>query len=86
MRLDALAHTCIFLRNVPTRNFQQFYSDDSIYDTIEGVAPDLDYVIKECRWKGKSFKCSDQFTSIFTQWGLCFTFNALNSHDVYTNK
>lgn len=83
LNFDALLQICAALKY--RLKLENPYVNDSIYDTIEGMAPDLDYVMNECRWQGKQYNCSELFVPIITKWGLCFTFNALNSHDFYTN-
>lgn len=56
--------------------------DQSIYETIKEVAPNQESVILAASRIGFQV----QFQPIFTQEGLCFTFNSINSRDLYTNE
>lgn len=48
------------------------------------MAPNLDYAIPECRWQQQKVNCFDYFSSVMTEEGRCFAFNA-NFHDIYTD-
>lgn len=61
------------------------FTEDSIYDTIQEIAPDLNNVISWCIWKEENF-CTFSLSSVMTAEGLCFAFNALNSHGIYTEE
>lgn len=55
---------------------------------IEEMAPVLSDTIRACRWKnyGDDNTCSDLFTPVLTEEGLCFSFNNLNWDEIYTDK
>lgn len=55
---------------------------------IEEMAPTLGDTLRACRWKNKGDgnTCSDLFVPILTEEGLCFSFNALNWDEIYTDK
>lgn len=59
------------------------FLNESIYSTIIDIAPDLDDTIDRCLWKYNVISCSE-FSAVFSEDGLCFTFNALNSHEIFT--
>lgn len=80
--LDYYAQICmegIFFWNstdiTPTKS-------ESIYDTIKRMVPEINSTIKRSMFKGQFV----QFHPIFTDHGLCYTFNSLNSQDIYTDK
>lgn len=82
--MEALQSVCPILESV--FETEEKFSPDLIYEAIEDMAPKIDDVLDACRWKGKRFKCSERFAPVFTRFGLCFAFNALNSHDFYTDE
>lgn len=82
-RLRALAHIC---PNFPESiQSNEMFANESIYDTIQDVAYHIKVAILVCRWQAdvRYSKCKP---FVFTDDGLCSTFNALNSHDVYTDE
>lgn len=81
-QLNALAHVCPNLQS----NVEHMDTNELIYEIIEDMAPNLGYVVQECRWQQKKINCSEYITPILTSEGLCFTFNALNPYDIYTDK
>lgn len=66
--------------------FQEDFLNESIYDTYEEFAPDLNYVFHECYWQQEKINCSDYMTSVLTPLGRCFAFNAFNSYDMFTDQ
>ncbi|XP_031639513.1 pickpocket protein 28-like [Contarinia nasturtii] len=84
-QLDVL----IQLYSVPTLELNEKmdkFTDDSIYNLIEEMAPNLTYTMHECRWQQKKINCVEYFIPMVTGAGLCFAFNALNSRDIYTDE
>lgn len=83
-RLDALSHMCRF--NFPEHvRYGHRFSNASIYDIIQDIAPNFTDTVASCSWNYEMQRCETQFSPILTDEGLCFTFNALNSDDIYTN-
>lgn len=83
--MEALLHTCQF-RAWGFNRFEKQFVNESIYDIIQDMAPSIDGTLKKCRWKSVNVPCSDLFEPIFTSQGLCFSFNALNSEEIFTDK
>lgn len=77
-----MAHVCpIFSEKM---KFNDNFTNESIYETIKEVALQLkDSVTRMGTHFGKD---KNYFTLVLTEEGFCFTFNALNSHDMYTNE
>lgn len=86
-RFSVLPHICDNL-------WKQFYDSDekfvnaTAFDMIEEMAPTISDTLRKCQWKssGDSNTCSDLFVPILTEEGLCFSFNALNWKEIYTDK
>lgn len=84
-RLNALAHVCPLLPHLI--EYKDNFTDESIYATIQDMAPNTRESFSPfCGWQRKFSKCSKLFTRVLTDDGLCLTFNALNSHEMYTNE
>lgn len=78
-QLESLAHICNWAPGGTE------YANESIYDSILEIAPDIDETISQCSWQSKRTGCAE-FTPVITEKGLCFAFNALNSHEVFTKE
>lgn len=83
-KLNALAHVCPYLRH-RIKSSEDFVNE-SIYETIQDVSPKLPDLIQFCSQEYLNIKCSEIVKPVFSDEGLCFTFNALNSHDIYTDE
>jgi len=49
------------------------------------VAPNIDEVIWKCYWGGNVTSCSEIFTSVLTDAGLCYTFNILSAKEMFNS-
>lgn len=58
-------------------------NDEAISFLIE-AAPDVEHVVADCMWKSK-IACSDYFTPVMTDDGLCHTFNILDSRYIFND-
>lgn len=61
-------------------------STPEILNTLRNMSLILEETIFKCSWLYNSDDCEDDFKTIITEEGICFTFNALNSQDVYTDE
>ncbi|XP_031634318.1 pickpocket protein 28-like [Contarinia nasturtii] len=83
-QFSTLAHICEQMNRYI--ELENRFEDESIYNRIEEMAPNLNYSLQECKWRQRKVACADYITPMLTESGLCFTFNALNSRDVYTDE
>lgn len=69
-------------------DYDEEIANASIFETFEEMAPILNETLTVCALKeGQSDdSCSRLFVPISTEEGLCFSFNALNSAEIYTDK
>ncbi|KAF7280748.1 pickpocket protein 28-like [Rhynchophorus ferrugineus] len=59
------------------------------FDTIEflmGIAPDFNEMLWSCKYTLLNESCSNFFTPILTEEGLCFTFNMLDRSELLNNN
>lgn len=61
------------------------FTNETIYDTIQVIGPGLGDVVSWCTWKEENY-CIFSLSSVITAEGLCFAFNARNSHEIYTEE
>lgn len=85
MRLNALAHLCPRLFEFIDN--KERFTNNSIYDIIFDMGIDSGYLTGICKWQHKvDVTCEDSLTLVMTEEGVCSTFNAINSYDIYTNE
>lgn len=58
-------------------------ADEQFYRLAKRYAPALTDVLQECKWRRDPINCSDIFNEVLTDDGICFSFNLLNSSELY---
>jgi amiloride-sensitive sodium channel len=61
------------------------FGDDDIFDTFQKVGPKFLEKISECAFMGIPHNCSELFTPIITDAGLCYSFNILHRNDILSD-
>lgn len=84
-RINALAHICDFFW-LDEQHFSDKYTNESIYDEIVDVAPSLNQTLLACVWLYQNVPCETLFAPLLGEEGLCFTFNSINSQEIYTDE
>lgn len=57
-----------------------------IIKTLRELAANFEDTMFMCKFRNDIRMCSDYFQEIMTEEGLCFTFNVLNSKEIYKDS
>lgn len=58
-------------------------TDYKCTEYLREMAPTAEEILFFCKWRNTPDTCADLFTDMLTEEGFCYTFNALNSSDIY---
>lgn len=84
MRLNAATQVCPYLsENI---KLSDHFASESIHRTLQEIAPTLNESIAFCRWRDIKNGCINLMVPTLTDHGLCFSFNTLNWHEMYTEE
>lgn len=66
--------------------FSDEYLDEEMWNTINDIAPPFNETFVFCKLFNKWIDCDKLFYQRSTERGLCYTFNTLNIHEMYTDE
>lgn len=84
-RMKALVQVCKF-KIFDGSELNERFANESLFSVIAQMAPKLDETLMFCLFQYETRPCSAWFVETFTEDGLCYAFNAQNSHEIYTNE
>lgn len=61
-------------------------TDGRIYDILKDIAPTFNDAMFFCKWRNDFLNCTELFKPTLTEEGYCYTFNNLNTKDIYTDE
>lgn len=63
-------------------------NNGELIDILKDIAPSQEDTLSRCNFKNakKGGYCGYIFRTIVTEEGVCYSFNAMNSREIYTNK
>lgn len=82
-KMDIVAQLCPFLFASCGGDDTTITDDITLYESIKQISPDQLAVVPISFWYSTGEWA--KFEPIYTQEGLCFTANSINSHELYTN-
>lgn len=83
-RYKALQHICPNLAEL--LNLGDDFVSEVIDDIITDIAPSFEDTVVKCKWKNRNVSPASLFVPVLTPVGLCFSFNAVNSQEIYTDE
>lgn len=78
--MDVLRQTCLKNQSISRRS----YIRNVFYEVIHSVSPNQSSVILQSIWK--DIMRDVKMSPIYTQEGICFTLNSINSREIYTDE
>ncbi|XP_055295204.1 pickpocket protein 28-like [Sitodiplosis mosellana] len=85
--LSAFAHVCPRLPELI--DFKDNFTNESIYQIFRMTEEKFERQLSQCSWLEQvrdGSDCGQYVAPVFTDNGICLTFNALNSYDTYTDQ
>lgn len=85
MRMEAVIQLCD-AHTVDNFKIGTAHTNGTLFDIIKDIAPTYNDTMFYCKWRNEDNFCDAFFRPILTEEGVCYTFNALNSRDIYKKE
>lgn len=76
--MGAISHICY-----PSLNYSENIGKDFKIEYLKKFAPPIDDIMDFCDFGKKELSCEEIFSEIITEEGLCYTFNTLDTIDLF---
>lgn len=83
IKMDAVAQMCLDVFKAFGGNEKTIFKNISIYESMREMSPNNSSVIPISYWRG--IRGWTEFRTIYTDEGVCFTINSINSHELYSS-
>ncbi|XP_063915458.1 pickpocket protein 28-like [Zophobas morio] len=84
LKFSYIASLCTYHPEL-TYNLNDFVDAENMFEFLEKVSPKFLENISDCFYMGHAYNCSDIFTPIVTDEGLCYAFNLLNRENILSD-
>lgn len=84
--LEALAQVCDPHLFNDISSLNSGLRTDEIVPILKSISIPLNETVLYCKWRNSYVSCSDYFTEILTEEGVCYTFNALDFSEVFREE
>lgn len=82
--LKSAAQICKTVPQGLLKTFKTSNTTKDIYTNLRRMAPKLSDIMYHCEFNGhKTSKCANWFNEVWTEEGVCYTFNMLNASELY---
>ncbi|KAJ3617445.1 hypothetical protein MTP99_007162 [Tenebrio molitor] len=68
-----------------TNYFKERYFDQDFYNTVSNLSVTWSKMAIGCKWKNSVLDCSQLFTRVFIDEGVCYSFNILHRNHIFKN-
>ncbi|XP_005176877.1 pickpocket protein 28-like [Musca domestica] len=86
-------HETLTLMHICRSEIDQFYEIPKLnlepfdyFETMDGMLPPMASYLVLCKWFGKFENCQNLFSKVYTDGGICYTFNSLKAQDLFRSE
>lgn len=85
-RMETVLQLCDAHIAVDNFNIGTNFTNSEFFNVLNEIAPTYNDTMFFCKWRNEANFCNEYFRTTITEEGVCYTYNALNSHEIYTDE